>query len=126
MGWAIGVALQQSWGLVSISNSNLARNVIGYVLMTVLAARFLTLGWKLSGRSVGPRWFVVRTMSAAIAIGLVGMLSYAVMREEIPSYPFDLAQLIIFPLLVAATALIGEGLSSGILAKELIPENGAE
>ncbi len=126
LGWAIGIVLQRSWGLISVSNSNLVRNLIGYVLMTALAVGLLALGWRLSGRSVGARWFVVRILGAAIAIALVGILSFAVIQVEIPSYPFDLAQLVIFPLLVAATAFIGEGLGSRILAKEFLPEDGAE
>ncbi len=127
LGWAVGVVLKIPWGgLVSFSPVYLVRSLTGYVLITIMAVGFLILGWKRSGSSVSPRWFAVRVLGAGIAFGLVGTLSYAATNEMILSFPipFDLAQLIAFPLLVAVITLIAEGLGSRILAKELFSADG--
>ncbi len=124
LGWVLGVALQSSWGLVSVSPGDFIRNLTGYVLLTALAVGLLTFGWKLSGGSVGLRWFAVRVSGAAIAFAAIATISYAVMQEEIPSYPFNLPQLIGFPLLVGAVAIIAEGFGSRILGNELFVVDG--
>ena len=120
LGWALGLPFQASWGRISASPASFLVNLAGYTLITIVVSALLTFGWYLSGRSVAFRWSVARVISAAIAFGAVASVSFVVFRQDVPTCPYGIFQLVTFPILVGLTALIAEGFSAKFLEKDLL------